>query len=299
MKPLEILIPLFVFMFPPSLAFAAQLPPCPACTEWNKPHVPFRIHGNIYYVGMEGLSSVLVTSDEGHVLIDGGSAESAPLIVANIEALGFRVENVKLILNSHAHFDHVGGIAELQRLSGATVVAGAWSAQAMRLGGSPIGDPQYLLGMTFVPIQSVTLINDEDTLTIGSVRMTAHFTPGHTPGGTSWSWRSCEDEDCADIVYADSVTAVSADDFYFTRTTDYPTAVEDFAVSFAKLEALPCDILLSPHPGFTDLFEAESQVQADSGSNPFVDSDACRNYAGTMREMFDRRIARENAQRSQ
>ena len=124
-------------------AIAAEPIDCPACAEWNMPQEPFRIHGDSYYVGTKGLSSILIASDEGHVLIDGGLSESAQLIAANIETLGFSVEDVSLILNSHTHYDLSGGITELQRLCGASVAASAWSAQAMRLGASPLGDPQY------------------------------------------------------------------------------------------------------------------------------------------------------------
>jgi len=234
---------------------AAEPSECPACAEWNMPQEPFHIRGDTYYVGTEGLSSILITSEEGHVLIDGALAESVHLIASNIETLGFRIEDVSLILNSHAHYDHSGGIAELKRLSGASVAASAWSAQAMRLGTTPLGDPQFGVGLSVEPVTDIRIINDEEHLTVGSITLTAHFTPGHTPGGTSWAWRSCMGRECLDIVYADSLTPVSADDFYFTRSEAYPNAIADFDMSFAMLENLPCDILLSPHPGFTGLFE--------------------------------------------
>lgn len=272
-------------------AFAAA--DCPQCAEWNRPHVPFRIHGNTYFVGTEGLSAVLVTSDEGAILIDGGSPESAALIAANIETLGFRIEDVKLIVNSHAHFDHAGGIAELQRLSGATVAVSAWSAEAMRAGTTPRGDPQFGTGIPFAPVAGVEMIEDLDTLTVGPIELTAQFTPGHTPGGTSWTWKSCEGEDCIDIVYADSLTAVSADGFLFTRSADYPTAVEDFQASFARVEGLPCDILISPHPGFSELFAAKARGGADAEPNAFIGAEVCRNYVATAREGFEREEAEQ------
>src|SRR5271169_5339295 len=114
---------------------------CANCAAWNKPQKPFRVYGNTYYVGTHGLSSILVTSDAGHVLMDGALPESAPQIVVGIRSLGFRIEDVKLIVNSHVHFDHAGGLAELQRLSGARVVASPWSAEVLRKGGVEIGDP--------------------------------------------------------------------------------------------------------------------------------------------------------------
>ena len=119
-------------LFMPSAASCAQRAiECPACAEWNVPQRPFRLHGDTYFVGTHGLSAILITSPQGHVLIDGGLPQSAPIIRANVESLGFHMRDVKLILNSHAHYDHAGGIAELQRASGARVLASAWSAKAM------------------------------------------------------------------------------------------------------------------------------------------------------------------------
>lgn len=290
------LIWLAIFLSPIGTASAAEPVSCAACEALNLARAPFRIHGNTYYVGTMGLSSVLIVSDEGDVLIHGGLPESAHLIASNIEALGFHVEDVKLILNSHAHFDHAGGIADLQRMSGARVVASPWSAEAMRMGTAPRGDPQYGPALPFDPVADIEIIGDGEVFNIGPIAVTAHFTPGHTPGGTSWTWKSCEDGTCVDIVYADSLTAVSADDFYFTRSADYPNATADFKISFATINNLPCDILLSPHPGFTDLFEAQARGGADADPDAFVDADACRIYVASARENFERRIAREEAE---
>jgi metallo-beta-lactamase class B len=146
------------------------------------------------------------------------------------------------------------------------------------------------------PIGDIDIIEEGDQLRVGDITMNAHFTPGHTPGGTSWSWRSCEGGECLDIVYADSLTPVSADDFYFTRGSDYPGAVGDFEMSFTRLENLPCDILLAPHPGFTDLFDALERRQSDEDSTVLIDPDACYKYVGGMRDWLARRVAEENAE---
>ena len=158
---LGILLPLILIF--PGLARDAHTP-CANCIAWNKPHPAFRIYGDTYYVGTDGLSSVLITSATGHVLIDGALPESASRIVANIRSLGFRVEDVKLILNSHVHFDHAGGIAKLQKLSGARVAASQWTADVMRKGAVPRDDPQF---GTIVPIARVARVEtfkDGDTL---------------------------------------------------------------------------------------------------------------------------------------
>ena len=267
-------------------------PPCPACAEWNAPAKPFRLYGNTYYVGTQGLSAVLLTSSAGHVLIDGALPESAPLIMANIRALGFRIEDVKLILNSHAHFDHAGGIAALQRATGARVAASPGSALVLARGASGPDDPQYGIVSPLPPVSGVTVIADGETLRVGPLALTAHFTPGHTPGGTSWSWRACEGGQCLDLVYADSQTPVAADGFSFTRSETYPTALEDFERGFAVLERLPCDVLITPHPGASHLWERV--VSRDHGlSDALVDPEACQRYVTAARKRLAQRIAAE------
>lgn len=270
---------------------------CPSCAEWNASQRPIRIFGNTYYVGTHGLSAILVTSDEGHVLIDAGLPESAAPILASIRTLGIKPEDIRLILNSHAHFDHAGGIADVQRVSHATVAASAWSAGVINKGTSPPSDPQYAIILPYPPARDVKVIADGETLRVGPLALTAHFTGGHTPGGTTWTWRSCERAQCLDIVYADSQTPVSADDFLFTRNTTYPTAIADFERGQVTLEHLSCDVLLTPHPGASSLFERLAARDAGMGSPALVDSGGCKRLAATAREALARRIAAEKAQR--
>lgn len=272
---------------------ARRAEPCPRCAEWNAPQRPFRLYGNTYFVGTHGLSAILIVSREGHVLIDGGLPESAPSIMTSVHALGFRIEDVKLIVNSHAHFDHAGGIAELQRASGATVAASPWSARVLNSGTTGREDPQYGIVSSFPPAHDVKVIADGDTLRVGTIALAAHFTPGHTPGGTSWSWRSCDGERCLDFVYADSQTPVSADDFLFTRNTTYPSAIADFQRGFALLEGLHCDVLVTPHPDATSLWERLAARDSTRTQPALTDPDACKRYAATAREQLARRIAKE------
>ena len=271
----------------------AGSPPCPSCLEWNKPQAPFRILGNSYYVGTHGLSSVLITSQAGHALIDGDLPESVPQIMSNIRSLGFRVEDVKVILNSHVHFDHAGGIAELQRFSGARVIASPWSAGVMRKGGVGRGDPQFGLAAPIAAVNNVHELRDGDNFRIGSTVITAHLTPGHTPGGTSWTWKSCEDDICRDIVYADSVTPVSATGFNFTRSRAYPGALMDFEKSFAFLESVSCDVLVTTHPEASALWNRLEARQRGATPDPMVDSSACRRLAENGREQLRERLALE------
>jgi metallo-beta-lactamase class B len=260
--------------------------------EWLTPQAPVRLLGNTYYVGTRGLSSILIASEEGHVLIDGGLAESAPLIAANIEKLGFKLEDVRTIVFSHAHYDHVGGVAELQRLTGAEVVASKWAAQALRQGRGSEDDPQFAFGEAFPAVEEVSTISDGETLQVGLVAITGHSTPGHTPGGMSWSWYTCEKLRCAYFVYADSLTAVSADGFRFSDSTRYRRAVRDFQWSFYIVRNLRCDILLTPHPDASNLWSR--LAQRDAGKpEALMDSNACRRYSNRAREAFDARLAKE------
>jgi metallo-beta-lactamase class B len=272
---------------------------CSSCEEWNAPHEPFRIFGDTYYVGVAGLSSVLIASKEALILLDAALPQSAPLIAANIRKLGFRVEDIRLIVNTHTHYDHAGGIAALQRASGATVAASPASARALEQGEPAQEDPLYALGRTvtgFPAVPNVRVVKDKDVLRAGPLAITAHFTPGHTPGGTTWTWRSCEDKRCIDVVYADSLNAISAPEFRFTGGDSYPSVVETFNHSIAVVAELPCDVLLTPHPessGMGTKFQARQQQPL---ANPFIDPQACKAYAANAKRKLDQRIAAERAE---
>jgi metallo-beta-lactamase class B len=270
---------------------------CASCAEWNTPQQPFRIYGNTYYVGPHGVSSVLITSGAGHVLIDGALAESVPQIAANIKSLGFRIEDVKLIVNSHVHFDHAGGIAELQRLSRAQVVASKWTAAVMKAGRVRADDPQYGVIPAAARVAHVKTLLDGQTFHVGSLAVTAHLTPGHTPGGTSWTWQSCEDGRCLNMVYADSLSPVSAGGFQFTHSSEYPGAIADFENSFAFLGTVPCDILVSAHGDASGLWDRLDARQKGVLPDPMIDASRCRQFAGHFREVLRKRIATEAKQK--
>lgn len=261
---------------------------CARCAGWNAPRKPFRVYGNTYFVGTEALSAVLITSAEGHVLIDGGLPNTAPLIIDNIRSLGFDVTDVKLILNSHTHYDHAGGIAALQRASGARVAASSRSADALEQGSATHDDPQHGEALPFPRVRTVERFPDGAVLTVGSLSVTAYLTAGHTPGGTSWSWESCDSGRCLRVVYADSQTPLSADGFRFSSGDAYPTATADFERGLAALENMPCDILVTPHPGASSLWKRMAR-----GPGGLIDSAACRRYAATAREQLETRLKAE------
>lgn len=270
----------------------ATTPNCRECATWNAPHAPFKVFGNTWFVGTNGLSALLITSPQGHVLIDGGLMESARAIAANIRALGFRLEDVKLLLNSHVHYDHAGGLGELQRLSGADVAATAASAEVLRSGKVGPNDPQFGIAFPIDPLVRVRVVADGDTVRVGPIALQAHLTAGHTPGGTSWSWTSCEGDRCLSLVYGDSQSAVSADGFLFSRNTTYPAAVRDFEAGFRVLESLPCDILITPHPDASGLWTRLAKRNAGA-PDALRDPAACKAYAAAARERLTRRLATE------
>jgi metallo-beta-lactamase class B len=265
---------------------------CPQCADWNLPVAPFRIYGNTWYVGTDGLSSILIETDAGLILIDGGLPQSAVLIVANIEKLGFDARDISAILLSHAHFDHAGGIAALQRLSGAEVFASGSAAAALATGTLQENDPQFmnaLMPTSFPAVPDVTLVDDVEDVSVGSVDIFSVLTPGHTPGGVTWTWQSCVLDTCHDIVYADSLSAVSAEGFQFSAGT----AAIDLRTSGEIIAGLDCDIFLSPHTFF---FSMHAKLDRRDQGNPFVNNVACMMYAESSLERLEERLRAESGQ---
>ena len=266
---------------------------CDSCDEWNKPREPFRIYGNSYYVGTDGLSAILVTGEAGHILLDGGLEQSAAEIDRNIRRLGFKTEDVRLIVNSHGHYDHAGGIAALQRASGAIVAASPSGADALQRGENTTDDPQYGFGKEsngFPPVKNVKTIKDGEVQRVGTLAITPHFTPGHAPGSTTWAWQSCEGSRCLNMVYADSISAISAPGFKFT---DRPALVAELRRSITRVAELPCDIVVSTHPSATKLNDKITRRAAQQGGpDPFVDH-GCKALAATAMKGLEARIAEE------
>lgn len=274
---------------PPRAGMQHAVPACPADATvmdgWDDRAPPRRVFGNTWYVGTCGLTALLVATPHGHVLVDGAGEAAGPHIEANIRALGFDPREIRHIVNSHEHFDHAGGIAYLQRVSGAQVWVREPAAATFRSGQGDRSDPQFLDGSaTFPSVANVQVIADGQALRLGELVLRAHATPGHAPGGTTWTWRSCEGQRCLDMAYADSVSAISDDVF---RYSDHPDYVEAFRHGLATIGALPCDVLIAPHPLTADLF-----ARLD-GRVPLVDSAACKRYSNTGRNNLDQRLRTE------
>lgn len=262
--------------------------------DWYAPQEPFAVYGNTYYVGTGGISAVLVTSAAGHILIDVGGPKSPPQIVAHIRKLGFKVEDIRYILNSHAHHDHGGGIAELQKLSGATVLASPASLDIISSGQPDKTDPQFPNLVPMTPVTKTRVIHDGEVVRLGPIALTAHFTPGHTKGGTSWTWQSTENGRLANMVYADSLYAMSGDGVRFSANPGYPNAKAAVEGSIATVASLKCDVLVAAHPELGGLWERKAKQPA-LGNAAFIDRDACRAYAAKARAWLAQTLAEDAA----
>ena len=259
---------------------------CKDNDDWDKPAPPVRLHANTYLVGTCGISAILVTGSDGHVLIDGGTERGADVIAANIRSLGFKLRDIKYLLHSHEHVDHVGGIARLQQLTGATLVASAPAARVFATGAASPDDPQVGMLKPFRVASVGRIIADGGTVRFGDLLLTAMTTPGHTAGALSWRWESCDGGVCRTMVYADSLSAVSRDDYRFSG---HPALVATFRQSIAKIAATRCEILLTPHP-------SASQMRSRMiGEKPLFDVDGCKNYAAGLTKALDERLAKEAA----
>ena len=232
----------------------------------NQPVEPFHMLGNLYYVGANSVAAYLIVTPEGHVLIDGGFEETVPIIRRGVERLGFRLEDVALLLNSHAHFDHAGGLARLKELTGAPLAASALDAPVLEGGG--VGDD--LLGDEgrFPPVVVDRRLQDGDTVTVGDVTLTAHVTAGHTRGCTSWAF-GVRDGDAERL--AVSICSLSVlEGMRFVGEETYPGIGADFERSFERLRSLPTEVFLASHAGFFRM-EEKRAAPAAAGPSPFVD----------------------------
>jgi metallo-beta-lactamase class B len=266
---------------------AALVKHCEGREGWSDAAPPAHIFGNVYMVGTCGIVSLLITSEKGHVLIDGATDKAAPLIADNIRKLGFNPKDVRYLLSSHEHMDHVGGLSELKNITGAQMLARAEAKTSLESGAYDKSDPQLGIMPPFKGIKVDRLLKDDEAVKLGNLTITTIATPGHSPGGTSWTWRSCENTICRNVVYADSLGSVSADNYRFS---DHPEYVAVFRASIDRIAKLPaCDILIAPHPSQSEFFERLS------GSAPLVDTAGCANYAAAAHERLSKRLAKEAA----
>jgi metallo-beta-lactamase class B len=260
--------------------------------SWNQPSVPFKVIGNIHYVGTAGLSSFLITTERGHILLDGALPESVPQIEANIAALGFKLRDVKYLLNSHAHFDHSGGLAQLKQDTGAVMVASEGDRSALE-GGFYLGS-EGRDALKAPPVKVDRVVREGEALELGGTVLTANLTPGHTRGCTSWSMPLAEAGKMLRVLFFCSISVAA------NRLVDppqYPGIVADYEKTFARARTLQVDVFLGPHPEFFRMPEKRARLAglAQQGPNPFVDPQEFAAFIATSEADFRRELASQQA----
>jgi metallo-beta-lactamase class B len=258
-----------------ALAFIPALAQyAPANADWNRPVPPFRIADNLYYVGVKGVASYLIVTPDGDMLLDAGFRETVPLVEASIRKLGFHVEDVHILLLSHAHFDHAGGLAAMKSATHARLLASPGDAPLLERGGRD--DFAFGDRGRFPPVKPDGLLQNGVPVRLDGVEMTPHFTPGHTKGCTTWTTTVRDRGQERHVVFACSL---STPDYQVVNNPKYPGMLQDYKTSIATMRGLPCDIFLAAHPEQfgMDRKLAELQKHPD-GPNPFVDPAGYKAY---------------------
>ncbi len=252
--------------------------------DWAAPGPPVHIFGNVYHVGTCTISVLLITTPRGHVLIDGAVEQAVPGILANIRQLGFDPADVRWIVSSHEHYDHSGGLAALKEATGAKLAANAAEVAALEAGKPYAEDPQSGSITDARPVKVDRVLADGDTVQVGELVLTMHARPAHAPGSASWTWTSCEESDCKRIAFLDSISTPAAEGYRFS---DHPQYLARVRTAISDMARIPCDILLTPHPGQSAMYERYA------GKAPLVDPRACTKYAIRGLALFDQRVAEE------
>jgi len=257
---------------------------------WNTPTEPFNIIGNIHYVGTNGLASYLITTPEGHVLIDTGLPEANPQIKGSIAKLGFKVADIKYLLNTHAHFDHTGGLAELKQETRAQLLAGERDKPLLEGGTYP--GQESAVELKFQPVKVDRTVAEGDTVSLGGVTLTAHATPGHSPGCTSWTLNVKDgDSTRSAIIFCSGTVALNR----LVSNPTHPGIVEDYKKTFAWARDYKVDVFLAPHPEMYGMHEKRQRIAAGA-PNPFVNRDAFNTYIAGLETAFDAALAKQKAE---
>jgi metallo-beta-lactamase class B len=247
-----------------SLAFAA--PALAQANNWDTPTEPFKLIDNVYYVGTQGIASYLFVTPEGNILIDGGTAKGAPLVEANIAKLGFKLSDVKILLNSHAHYDHSAGLAQLKKDTGARLLAMEGDVSALE-GGFYLGSESNK-AMGAPPVKVDTHLKDGDTVKLGGTTLKANLTPGHTRGCTSWGWTAKDGGKSYEaLIFCSATVAANR----ITPPLQYEGIIADYRKTFVKAKAMKVDIPFAPHPDFFQMLQKAAKAKADpKAPNPFI-----------------------------
>jgi metallo-beta-lactamase class B len=264
--------------------------------EWMKPIQPFRLLGNVHYVGANGISAFLLATPVGHVLLDSGPVEMLPRLERNVEALGFHLADVKLLLNSHAHYDHCGGFAELKRRTGARLVASEADGAEMERGGR--GDFAYGDDYPYEPVTPDQHIGDGERVELGGLSLTATLTPGHTRGCTTWSARIEEAGRTYDVVF---LCGLTVSPFKLTNNPVYPEVASDARRSIAQVRSLPVEVMLAAHGFWFDLTGKAARLaraRRSGATNPFVDPGELGRHLEELERDLDQALAAQERERS-
>lgn len=264
------------------VAVAQTMPP-----EWIRPAKPLKVGDNLYYVGSEGLSAWLISTPKGLILIDGPMAQNVAGIEANIKALGFKLSDVKILLNTHAHFDHAAGFAQLKADTGAALLASAGDRPLLEKGVYP--GAEDVAWLRFKPVKVDAVIKDRDTVTLGGVTLTANITPGHTPGCTTWTFPVKIDGVVRKALLWCSTTVAAN---RLAPNPQYPTIVADYRASFVRLAAMKADVFLAPHPEQFGFAEKRAAL-APGKPSPFVDPTELGRRIADSRAAFETELARQ------
>jgi len=261
--------------------------------EWTTNHTPFRAVGNVYYVGSKDLASYLITTPQGHILINSSLTSSVPLIEKNVEALGFHFKDVKILLISHAHWDHAAGSAEIKRLTGAKYMVMDSDVPVVESGGKT--DFQYGSEPEshFPPTKVDRVLHDGDEVKLNGVVLVAHKTPGHTKGCTTWTMKVREDNKTYNVVIVGSPNVNTG--YKLVDNAAYPTIAADYESTFQTLKSLPCDVFLGAHGGYFGM-EAKFARIKQGAANPFVDPVGYKSYVAEREQAFRKELAKQSGQ---
>jgi metallo-beta-lactamase class B len=257
--------------------------------KWTAPFEPFRLIGNIYYVGTDGIAVYVIKTSDGLILMDTAVPQVTGMIKDNIAKLGFKVADIKYILNSHAHFDHTGGFAELKKETGAQLIAGERDKPLLEGGYYP-GDEKDT-DISFTPVKVDRAVKEGDKVTLGDTTLIAHDTPGHTPGCTSWEMTAKEGDKDRDVLFFCSGTVALN---RLVGEPTYPGIVDDYRATFAKAKAMKIDVLLGPHPEVYGMQAKRAQMK-DGAPNPFVKPGELATYVSGLEQDFDKQLAKQTA----
>ena len=272
-----------LFLF--TLAVLAQSP-----HEGNKPFPPYKVIGDIYYVGADDITSYLITTPQGDIVINAGYEDTVPIIDSGIRKLGFKPTDVKILLNGQAHFDHVAGLSGLQKITGAKIWSSEREVAVLESGGAK--DPRWGRENTYPPVHVDHVVKDGEELNLGGVTLVAHMTPGHSIGCTTWTMKVNDGGKRYDVVFVGGTTINPG--VKFVKNPTWPGITEDFEQTFRVLRGLHCDVFLGAHGGYYGMLEKVKRMNGPA--NPFIDPEGYRAFIDKQEKAFRKQVAAETAQ---